>query len=155
MGYIGVITHLLTIDPNFLGHPSRLSYTSLFKEEKCRNCRKLRLRWEAPPFPSLPPRGWREAGARGGWKSREPQWLEGYFTHIFYRNPDVGYAGPKFPEFSTENAGFHTVHLLTHKKINNTNRQTSIKTENWWHLKAVDQEGSNKKNCFFFSPAPF
>ena len=22
MGYIGVITHLLTIDPNFLGHPS-------------------------------------------------------------------------------------------------------------------------------------
>ena len=24
MGYIGVITHLLTIDPNFLGHPSRL-----------------------------------------------------------------------------------------------------------------------------------
>ena len=23
MGYIGVITHLLTIDPNFLGHPSR------------------------------------------------------------------------------------------------------------------------------------
>ncbi len=23
MGYIGVITHLLTIDPNFLGHPSK------------------------------------------------------------------------------------------------------------------------------------
>ena len=23
MGYIGVTTHLLTIDPNFLGHPSR------------------------------------------------------------------------------------------------------------------------------------
>ena len=23
MGYIGVITHLLTIDPNFLAHPSR------------------------------------------------------------------------------------------------------------------------------------
>ena len=23
MVYIGVITHLLTIDPNFLGHPSR------------------------------------------------------------------------------------------------------------------------------------
>ena len=23
MGYIGVITHLLTFDPNFLGHPSR------------------------------------------------------------------------------------------------------------------------------------
>ena len=22
MGYIGVITHLLTFDPNFLGHPS-------------------------------------------------------------------------------------------------------------------------------------
>ena len=26
MGYIGVITHLLTIDPNFLGHPSRSIY---------------------------------------------------------------------------------------------------------------------------------
>ena len=25
MGYIGVITHLLTIDPNFLGHPSNPS----------------------------------------------------------------------------------------------------------------------------------
>ena len=25
MGYIGVITHLLTIDPNFLGHPSAIS----------------------------------------------------------------------------------------------------------------------------------
>ena len=25
MGYIGGITHLLTIDPNFLGHPSGIS----------------------------------------------------------------------------------------------------------------------------------
>ena len=27
MGYVGFRTHLLTIDPNFLGHPSRLTST--------------------------------------------------------------------------------------------------------------------------------
>ena len=34
------------------------------------------------------------------------------------------------------------------QKDNNTNRQTSIKTENWWHLKAVDQE--ERGQPFFF-----
>ena len=37
------------------------------------------------------------------------------------------------------------------QKDNNTNRQTSIKTENWWHLKAVDQEERGQP---FFLSAP-
>ena len=37
MGYIGVITHLLTIDPNFLGHPSGHPCTLTIGLGSCNN----------------------------------------------------------------------------------------------------------------------